>query len=73
MSKLEAVRLPDELAERLNVLTEETGRSKSYYLKKALERYLEDQEDYLLAMARMEENNTRVSYDKMRKDLGLDD
>ena len=73
MSTLVAVRLTDELDSKLEHLKNETGRSKSYYLKKALEQYLEDREDYLLAVARMEENNPRISYKKMRKDLGLDD
>lgn len=73
MSTLVAVRLTDDLDGRLENLKNETGRSKSYYVKKALEQYLEDREDYLLAVARMEENNPRVSYDEMRKELGLDD
>lgn len=73
MSALVAVRLPDELEDKLNHLSKETGRSKSYYLKKALEKYLADREDYLLAVARLEEKNPRISYKKMRKELGLDD
>lgn len=42
-------------------------------MKKALERYLEDREDYLLAAARLEEKNPRISYKKMRKEFDLDD
>lgn len=73
MSTLVSVRLPDELEDKLEYLSEETGRSKSYYMKKALEKYLEDREDYLLAVARLEENNPRISYEKIRKELGLED
>ena len=73
MSSLVAVRLPDELENKLEHLSQETGRSKSYYMKKALEKYLEDREDYLLAIARLEESNPRIPYSKMRKELGLDD
>lgn len=40
---------------------------------KALEQFLEDREDHLLAIARLEEKNPRVPYEKLRKDLGLDD
>lgn len=73
MTTLVAFRLPDALQDRLAHLSEETGRSKSFYLKKALEQFLEDREDYMLAIARLEENNPRISYDKIRKELGLPD
>ena len=73
MTTLVAVRLPDELEHKLEHLAQETGRSKSYYMKKALAQFLEDREDYLLAVARLEEKNPRVPYDKIRKELGLDD
>ena len=68
-----AVRLPQELEMKLEKVSEETHRSKSYYIRKALENFLEDREDYLLAIARLEENNPRMPYEKIRKELGLDD
>lgn len=73
MTKLAAVRLPDELEKKLEHLSKETGRSKSYYMIKALEKFIEDREDYLLAVARLEEANPRIPYKKMRKEFGLDD
>ncbi|MFA9489331.1 MULTISPECIES: ribbon-helix-helix domain-containing protein [unclassified Mannheimia] len=45
------VRLDPRLDERLNNLTKQTGRSKSFYLAQALESYLENIEDLLLANA----------------------
>ncbi|MDA3977608.1 DUF6290 family protein [Gallibacterium sp. AGMB14963] len=48
------VRLPDELQQRLEHLAMETGRAKSFYIKQALEAYLEDLEDLLLANATLE-------------------
>ncbi|EQA02740.1 ribbon-helix-helix, copG family protein, partial [Glaesserella parasuis MN-H] len=36
------VRLPDELQQRLDHLSVQTGRAKSFYVKEALEAYLED-------------------------------
>ncbi|MFU2080884.1 DUF6290 family protein [Avibacterium endocarditidis] len=48
------VRLPDELQRRLDHLATETGRAKSFYIKQALEAYLEDLEDLLLANATLE-------------------
>lgn len=68
-----AVRLPKELEEQLERVASETHRSKSYYIRKALEQYLEDREDYLLAVARLEEKKPRVSYVKLREELDLDD
>lgn len=68
-----AVRLPKELEDQLEKVAHETHRSKSYYIRKALEQFLEDRADYLLAAARAEEDNQTIPYSKMRKDLGLDD
>lgn len=68
-----AVRLPKELEDRLEKVSSETNRPKSYYMREALEKYLEDREDHLLALARLEEGNPRISYEQMRKELGLDD
>lgn len=68
-----AVRLPKELDERLDRVANETHRSKSYYIRKALELYLEDKEDYLLAVARLEEKNPRIPLDEALKQLDLED
>lgn len=68
-----AVRLPKELEAKLEKVANETHRSKSYYIRTALEQYLEDREDYLLAVARLEENNPRIPYELVRKELGLED
>ncbi len=48
------LRLPEQLDERLNNLTKQTGRAKSYYLVQALENYLEDMEDLLISNAIVE-------------------
>ncbi|MBF0785800.1 ribbon-helix-helix domain-containing protein [Muribacter muris] len=48
------VRLPNELQQRLDYLATQTGRAKSFYVKQALEAYLEDLEDLLLANAVLE-------------------
>lgn len=68
-----AVRLPKELEAQLERVANETHRSKSYYIRKALEHFLEDREDYLLAVARLEEKKPRIPYQEIRKELGLDD
>ena len=67
-----AVRLDPETEDKLNRLAQETGRSKSYYVKQAIENYLEEREDYLLALAALERDEPRRSIAKVRKDLGLE-
>ena len=68
-----AVRLPDQLEKRLSHLSKETHRPKSYYVKQAIEEFLVDKEDYLLAIARLEQNNPRITLEEMEKCLGLED
>jgi RHH-type rel operon transcriptional repressor/antitoxin RelB len=50
-----AVRLPESLENRLTALSDKTQRSKSFYVKKALERLLEEEEDYADALVSYEE------------------
>jgi RHH-type rel operon transcriptional repressor/antitoxin RelB len=66
-----AVRLPENLEKRLSNLSEETHRPKSYYIKQALEEFLADHEDHLLAIARLEKKNPRITLKEMEKRLGL--
>ena len=62
-----AVRLPNDIENRITVLSKKTGRSKSYYVRKAIEDFLAEEEDYLLAMSRLEERNDRVSFEKIKR------
>jgi RHH-type rel operon transcriptional repressor/antitoxin RelB len=68
------VRLPEELEKRLNRLASETHRTRSYYVKRALEQFLEDQEDYLLALSRSEKvkkGERTYTLEEAKKKLGL--
>jgi RHH-type rel operon transcriptional repressor/antitoxin RelB len=49
------VRLGTQLENRLDILSKETGRTKTYYVKEALERYIQDAEDIYIAESRLEE------------------
>ena len=44
-----ALRLPQELEDRLTALAEKTGQSKSYHARKAIMEYIGDLEDYAIA------------------------
>ncbi|MFD4421891.1 DUF6290 family protein [Agromyces sp. NPDC058484] len=66
-----SVRLNPAQEAALDRLAAETGRTKSYYVKEALDRYLEDRADYLLALAVLERDERRLSADEVRRELGL--
>jgi len=48
-----SIRLPDELDARLEKLASKTGRSKTFYIKEAIEEHITDLEDFYLAERRM--------------------
>ncbi|PSN87629.1 DNA-binding protein [Candidatus Marsarchaeota G2 archaeon OSP_D] len=71
MSESISVRIPAELAERLNELAKTLDRSKTYIITKALSQYLEEYEDYLIALHRLRDKDDRlVSEEELAK---LDD
>lgn len=67
-----AIRLDPETESKLTRLAHETGRSKSYYARQAIENYLEEREEYLLALAVLERNEPRKPIAEVRRDLGLE-
>jgi RHH-type rel operon transcriptional repressor/antitoxin RelB len=69
-----SIRLPDDMADSLKSLSETIDRSKAYIIKKALQAYLEDYSDYLIAQERSNDKNDKViSSDEMRELIGLPD
>ena len=53
-------------------LAKRTGRAKSYYAKKALEAFLDEQEDYFISLARLENKLPAIPLEEVVKRLGLD-
>jgi RHH-type rel operon transcriptional repressor/antitoxin RelB len=51
-----AVRLPPQVERRLEELARKTGRSKTFYVREAILRHLNDLEDYYLATQRLKKN-----------------
>ena len=49
-----SVRLAPEIIDRLELLAHKTGRTKSFYAREAILRYLEDMEDAFIAIERLE-------------------
>ena len=66
-----SVRLTPQQEAMLDRLARETGRSKSYYVKRALDEFLEDRADYLLALSALERKDPRYTADEVRRELGL--
>jgi RHH-type rel operon transcriptional repressor/antitoxin RelB len=50
-----AIRLPDNIEERLDRLAKRTGRTKTYYAREAILQHLDDLEDIYLAEKRLAE------------------
>jgi RHH-type transcriptional regulator, rel operon repressor / antitoxin RelB len=71
------LRLPEELDDRLNHLVHETKRSKSFYIREAIQEYLEEHEDYLLATSSYEDylksGKKGLSLNEIKKKYRLDD
>jgi RHH-type rel operon transcriptional repressor/antitoxin RelB len=67
-----ALRLPKRTEERLQRLAKRTGRTKSYYAKLAIQEFLDDQEDYLIAMQRLERNLQGIPLEEVERRLGLE-
>jgi RHH-type transcriptional regulator, rel operon repressor / antitoxin RelB len=69
------VRLPAEFADELNELARETGRTKSYYARRAIIEFLEDRVDYLHATAVLERERGQpnLTLEQVKQELGLND
>jgi RHH-type rel operon transcriptional repressor/antitoxin RelB len=61
-----AVRLPDDVEQRIEALSRQTGRTKSFYVREAIVEYLDDIEDYYLAEARQKKIQARHSSRRRR-------
>lgn len=62
------------MASSLNNLSQIIDRSKAYIIKKALQEYLENYSDYLIAQERLNDiSDKSISPGEMRELLGLQD
>jgi RHH-type transcriptional regulator, rel operon repressor / antitoxin RelB len=66
-----AIRLSPDIEKRLEELSRKTGRTKTYYAREAIVEYLDDLEDYYLAMNRLRSPGKRWTMDEVEKELGL--
>lgn len=77
MKPITGIRLPDDIQTRLDALAKRTGRTKSFYVREAIDRYLEDMEDVYMAdtvLQRIRNGKEKVyTQDEVGKRLGLAD
>lgn len=66
-----AVRLDAATEKRLDTLAKKTGRTKSYYLREALNQHLEDMEDYYLAAEAAKNPGRIYTSEQAKRELGL--
>ena len=64
MSEAVSVRLPEDVAKRLEELAKSLVRPKTYIVTKALREYLEEYEDYLIALHRLNDKDDRLVSEK---------
>jgi len=67
-----AIRLPEEIENRLTALAAKTGRTKTFYAKEAILEHIDDMEDKYLAVTRLENPGKRFSLDEMEQNLDVD-
>ncbi len=58
-------KIPDDLYKKLNQLGEMIDRKKSYLIRKAIESFLEERQDYYIALHRLEQKNKRISLEEL--------
>ncbi|PCJ31710.1 MAG: anti-toxin [Gammaproteobacteria bacterium] len=68
-----AIRLPEEIENRLKALADKTGRTKTFYAREAILDHLDDMEDKYLSLNRLENQGKRWTLDEMEQDLDLED
>ncbi len=72
MSNAISIRLSNELVHKLEDLSGAMERSKTYIIRKALESYLQEYNDSIVALERLiDKDDEIISSEEMREQLGL--
>jgi RHH-type rel operon transcriptional repressor/antitoxin RelB len=66
-----AIRLPGEIENRLAALAAKTGRTKTYYVRKAILDLIEDMEDTYLALERLETPQKIWTQEDLERNIDL--
>ena len=72
-----SLRLPDDIAERLQQLADCTGRSKTFYMREAICEHLADLEDMYMAEERLIESRAgrseSIPLEQLMRRYGMED
>lgn len=69
MTTIISLRLPENILKPLDKLSEDSERPRTYLIKKALENYLDECQDYQIAMDRLHNGDEIISPAELRKKL----
>ena len=64
-----SIRIPDDLAQSLESLADTIDRPKTYVIRKAIEEYLRDYADYLIALERLKDKEDGIVSDREMMEL----
>ena len=64
------IRLHKDIEPRLNQLAKKTGRTKTFFARRAIVEYVGDLEDYYLAKSRARAARETISLDEVERILG---
>lgn len=67
-----AIRIPNDIENRLQQLAKKTGRTKTYYAREAILRFIEDMEDEYLALSRLETPTKRWTLEELEQGIDLE-
>jgi len=67
-----AIKLPEEIENRLAELAAKTGRTKTYYVREAILEHLDELEEKYLAVDRLEKSGKRWTLDEVEKGIDLE-
>ncbi len=60
MSKTLTFRIDDDLYKNLSNVSSELDRDKTYIIKKAIEKYIEEYSDYQIALGRLKDKDDKI-------------
>ena len=67
-----AIRISHDIENRLQQLALRTGRTKTYYAREALLRFIEDMEDEYLTLSRLETPTKRWTLEELEEGIDLE-
>lgn len=67
------VQLEPELEARLGKLADETHVTKGFFAREAIERFVEDREDYMAGIRSLAESKHTISLDEMERRSSVED